>query len=87
MTLYSGFTKTKPGPVSKAANRKFRTAQDVRRLPDGDRHAVRDDDDHPICDTSLRIVVKLLPFAPQVGGMQLRTCPRCAQLVAAEDGA
>jgi hypothetical protein len=53
----------------------------VKRLPDGDRHAVRDDAEHPICDEALRILVKLRPFAAGVGGMNLRSCPRCTQLI------
>ena len=82
MMLSSGFTETTPAPRSRSVNRRFTRAGDVVSQPAGLRHAVRGQADYPLCDSTLRIVVRVTPFGPQVGGMDLRTCPRCAALAA-----
>ncbi|MEU4674863.1 hypothetical protein AB0F91_44730 [Amycolatopsis sp. NPDC023774] len=82
MTLSSGFTETTPAPRSRSVSGRFARAGDVVQQPAGLRHAVRGQADYPLCDSTLRIVVRMRPFGPQVGGMNLRTCPRCAALAA-----
>ncbi|MEV0070946.1 hypothetical protein [Amycolatopsis sp. NPDC050768] len=84
MTLSSGFTETTPTPRSRSVNRRFAHASDVVQQPAGLRHAVRGQADYPLCDSTLRIVIRVTPFGPQIGGMNLRTCPRCAVLAGDE---
>ncbi|QRP43010.1 hypothetical protein [Amycolatopsis sp. FDAARGOS 1241] len=51
------------------------------------RHAARDNAGHPLCNSTLRIVVRSKQFGPPVGGTTLQTCPRCAALAAGEPNA
>ncbi|MFI5615693.1 hypothetical protein [Amycolatopsis sp. NPDC051903] len=87
MTLYSCFTETRPAPRSLGTSHQPVRAGKATRLPAVLRHAVRDNAGYPLCDSTLRIVVRSKLFGPQIGGMNLRTCPRCAALAADEPNA
>ncbi|MEV8615068.1 hypothetical protein AB0383_45455 [Amycolatopsis sp. NPDC051373] len=83
MTLYSGFIETMPAPRSQGVSRRFARVGEATPQPVVLRHAVHDDTDYPLCDSTLRVVIRSMrPFGAQVGGMNLRTCPRCAALAA-----
>ncbi|MEW2508322.1 hypothetical protein AB0878_48460 [Amycolatopsis sp. NPDC047767] len=80
MTLYSGFTETTPAPRSNAAGRRFLLVREAGQDAAGLRHAVRGGTDYPLCDSTLRIVMRIEPFGPGVDGHGLRTCQRCAAM-------